>query len=248
MYSFQRRHRITDDVTSQVFSAFTAMGAILFGYGFQPVIPDIQASLDIKDGKERSKQMIRAVNWSFGLVFPSYIVVAVLGYAAFGEEVDANVMNSAAAIIPNAAMVVMFVFIIFKTASEAAAYNQASFTLLRESLGFSDAERTTKSWAFEFTTRFVWSLTATLVAIYLPFFDDLSSITTALSSPTVFIIPIMMWNKKYGETAPRWRLRAHWCFNAIFGVLLSVLALVGSIGDMVITSSSNENSLVCNPK
>jgi len=51
-----------DDVTSQVFSAFTAMGAILFGYGFQPVLPDIQASMDIKDRKERSKQMTRAVN------------------------------------------------------------------------------------------------------------------------------------------------------------------------------------------
>jgi len=241
-----------DDVTSQVFSAFTAMGAILFGYGFQPVLPDIQASMDIKDRKERSKQMMRAVNWSFGLVCPSYLVVAVLGYAAFGKEVDGNVMNSAAAIIPDAAMIVMFVFIIFKTASEAAAYNQASFTLLRECLGFSNAEHTTKSRAFEFTTRFFWSLTATLVAIYLPYFGDLSSITMALSSPIVFIIPILMWNKKYGETAPGWRLRAHWCFNAIFGVLLSVLAFVGSIGDMAIemtsTSSSNQNSLVCIPK
>ena len=72
---------------------------------------------------------------------------------------------------------------------------------------------------------------ATLVALFMPYFGDLTAITSAVGlTPLSFLLPMMFWNKKNETTAPRWRVRLHYAFMVVF-ILLSLMALIGAIGD-----------------
>lgn len=240
----------------QVFDIMSSFGTFMFGYGFQSIVPDITSSLHIHEKKERARQMMTAVKLSFGFVGPSYIVIACLGYAAFGMNVSPNVMDTIGIVMGNGPMYVIWAFIAVKTATEAAAYNQASFTLLRESFGLADRTNedhlpaaNTRAWTIEVTTRLIWTVGATMMALFIPYFDDLTAITSAVGfTPLCFILPMMFWNKKNEKTAPRWRVRLHYGFMVVF-ILIALIALTGAIGDLIIqmsgSGSSPENEVQC---
>ena len=104
--------------TDQVFDIMSSFGTFMFGYGFQSIVPDITSSLHIHDKKERARQMMTAVKLSFGFVGPSYVVIACLGYAAFGMNVSSNVMDTIGIVMSNGPMYVIWAFIAVKTATE----------------------------------------------------------------------------------------------------------------------------------
>lgn len=69
-------------------------------------------------------------------------------------------------------------------------------------------------------------------------FSDLASITAAISiTPTTFLLPVIMWNKKHGSTAPKWRLHLHYLF-LFLSVLTAVVALVGAVADITLKAGA----------
>ena len=82
--------------------------------------------------------------------------------------------------------------------------------------------------------RVVWVVVATIVAIYIPFFGDLTAITGAVSiTPLSFLYPIILWNRKHKDSAPKWRLTFHYAFLTVW-FCLGVVTLIGSIWSLTI--------------
>lgn len=132
---------------------------------------------------------------------------------------------------------------------QAAAYNQASFALLRESFGLANRSNedhlpaaNAGAWAIEMATRLTWTLSATILALFIPYFSDLTAITSAIGfTPLSFVLPMMFWNKKNEKNAPRWRVRMHYAFMVVF-ILLALMALIGAIGDLTVQMSGQGSS------
>ncbi|KAL7448390.1 hypothetical protein ACHAWC_009402 [Mediolabrus comicus] len=156
----------------------TAIGSIIFGYGFHIVLPDIQTSLYETDSKNVHKDMKKAIISAFSIAFPSYLVIALLGFAAFGVSVASDLLLSMTPVLSNAAMYVVWVFVIIKTATEGAVYNQSAFVVCRRIL-------------------------------------------------------VVFWNKKHKADAPKWRIRFHYVFIAVWSAL-GALALAGAIWSLTI--------------
>lgn len=224
-----------EDTTRYAFTAMAAFGDILFGYGFHTVLPDISASLH-ETSNEAHSDTKKAVTAAFSYSYPAYLIVALLGYGAFGADVSSNVLEDITHVLSHGAMFVVWAFVVVKTATEATVYNQAAFTLFRDSVGLTDKSdhinHHPQNRCLDYVLRFIWVGAATVVAIFVPYFSDLTSITGAISiTPLSFILPVIFWNKKHGETAPRWRIIFHYIFMGVFG-LMGLTALIGAIGDI----------------
>lgn len=83
----------------------------------------------------------------------------------------------------------VWAFVIIKTATEGAVYNQSAFIICRRMVGISKRSYD-------------------LVAMYIPFFGYLTAITGAVSvTPLSFVYPVVFWNMKHKADAPKWRIR-----------------------------------------
>jgi hypothetical protein len=66
-------------------------------------------------------------------------------------------------------------------------------------------------------------------------FNDLTAITAAISiTPLTFLLPVILWNKKHGSIAPKWRLYLHYLF-LFLSVLTAVVALVGAVVEIALS-------------
>lgn len=200
------------------------------------MLPDIQASLHNHSTKDSKKDTKKAVTLAFALSYPAYLIVALVGYAAFGYNVNSNLLKSLNDVLSKSSMYAVWVFVTFKTATEASIYSQAAFTLTRDTFGLTidsdDINHHPKNRMLELMIRFVWVVLASLIAMFVPYFSDLTAITAAISIiPTSFLLPIILWNKKHGATAVKWRLWCHY-FALFFCVVLAIIILIGAIADV----------------
>jgi len=152
--------RPEDDTAGFSFSLMTSFGDVLFGYGFHAALPDITASLHTSSSDDAHRDGRKAVTATFAYSYPAYILVALLGYAAFGSEVSSNILLDITSVVSNGAMYVVWAFVVVKTATEATVYNQAAFTLFRDSVGLSDKsdhfDHHPKNRALDVLVRFMW--------------------------------------------------------------------------------------------
>lgn len=98
--------------------------------------------------------------------YPAYLIVALLGYAAFGSTVSSDILSDVTYVLSTGSMYVVWAFVVVKTATEATVYNQAAFTLLRDCFGCSDTsdhfDHHPKSRTIDIIIRFIWVACATV--------------------------------------------------------------------------------------
>ena len=159
------------------------------------------------------------------MTFPSYLTVALVGFAAFGVDVATDLLISMSFVLSNAAMYVIWVFVIIKTATEGTIYNQSAFAMIDDV--FSITKKST-----DIAIRVIWTVVCTLVAMYIPFFNDLTAICGAVSiTPLSFVYPVIFWNSKHGNEASALRVWFHYLFILVWGSL-GFAAFIGAIWDM----------------
>lgn len=84
----------------------------------------------------------------------------------------------------------VWAFVVIKTATEGAVYNQSAFIICRRMVGM------------------ISKRSYDLVAMYIPFFGYLTAIMGAVSvTPLSFVYPVVFWNMKHKADAPKWRIR-----------------------------------------
>jgi amino acid permease len=155
------------------YTLMSSFGSILFGYGFHAVLPDIQASLHDHNTKDSKGDMKKAVTAAFCFSYPAYLLAALIGFAAFGYQVQSELLLSINNVLSKDAMYVIWVFVVIKTSTEAAVYNQAAFTLIRDITGLTlesdHIDHHPRNWIFDFCMRFVYVTAAACIAIFVPF-------------------------------------------------------------------------------
>jgi amino acid permease len=120
------------DETSFDFGVLSAFGYIVFGYGYHSILPDIQYSLRDKNSHDAHADTRKVVKSSVGIAFPAYVLVATLGYAAFGNEVSPNIFDSIRMVLGANIMYFAYVLLLLKVIAEGSLYNQAAFTLIED--------------------------------------------------------------------------------------------------------------------
>ena len=173
-----------DSVTTTLdynFAIMASFGSILFGYGFHQVLPDIQTSLQDHSTQDAKADMRKAITTAFACSYPAYLMVALVGFAAFGIGVSSELMESIQTVISPAAMYPIWIVVIIKTSTEAAVYNQAAFTLTRDICGWTTTthDDTTEPTTIDSPPRntkmvdvlmkVIYISCATLVALFLPY-------------------------------------------------------------------------------
>jgi len=120
------------DFTMGVFAAF---GNFIFAWGYHVIMPDIHASLHDHNTADAHRDMTKATTFAYSLSTPFFIMISVLGYAAFGDNVAEDILDSFTGYLPGAALFVLWLFIIFKVGTEGSVFNQGAFTLIRYIFG-----------------------------------------------------------------------------------------------------------------
>ena len=162
------------------YTLMSSFGSIMFGYGFHAVLPDIQASLHDHNTKDSKSDMKKAVTAAFSFSYPAYIMVALIGFAAFGYSVESDLLLSINNVLSKDAMYVIWIFVTIKTSTEAAVYNQAAFTLTRDITGLTidsdHSDHHPRNWMIDFVMRFVYVTAAACIAVFIPFVSRLKFI------------------------------------------------------------------------
>lgn len=148
----------------------TSLGSILFAYGYHAVQPDIQNSLFETDSTPNNahKDMKKAIIAAFSIALLAYLVIALLGFAAFGESVASDLLLSLelTQVVSKAGMIVIWMFVIIVAAANGLIVNQVAFASCQDILGISKRSHSV-------IFRFLWIAASTIVAMYVPFFADL---------------------------------------------------------------------------
>jgi amino acid permease len=155
-----------------IMGVFGAIGNFIFAWGYHVIMPDIQASLHDHDTADAHRDMTKATTFAYSISTPFFIMISVLGYAAFGADVADDVLDSFSGYVPDAALFALWLFIIFKVATEGSVFNQGAFTLIRDIFGLAieddHVDHHPRNKKLDFFCRFLWVAATTLVAIYLP--------------------------------------------------------------------------------
>lgn len=164
--------RSEDTNLTTIMGIFGAIGNFIFAWGYHVVMPDIQASLHDHTTVDAHGDMMKATTFAYSLSTSFFIVISLVGYAAYGDAVAEEVLDSFYGHMPNASLIVLWLFVIFKVATEGSVFNMGAFTLIRDILKLSIEEdhvdHHPRNKKLDFVCRFLWVAAATLVAIYMP--------------------------------------------------------------------------------
>ena len=155
-----------------IMGVFAAFGNFIFAWGYHVIMPDIQASLHDHNTADAHRDMTKATTFAYSLSTPFFIMISVLGYAAFGDNVAEDILDSFTGYLPGAALFVLWLFLIFKVGTEGSIFNQGAFTLIRDIFGLAIEEdhvdHHPRNKKLDFLCRFLWVVATALLAIYLP--------------------------------------------------------------------------------
>ena len=189
-----RPDHVGDSNTAWVMGIMAALGQVIFAFGIHAVMPDIQASLHDHNTTDAHGDMKKAINGAYKLAFPIYILSGLLGYAAFGANVEDDLLLSLNNYFPAPAMWFVWVFVVIKVGTEAAIFNQAVFTLLRDITGLTiesdHVDHHPKNKFLDIVMRTLWVIVASLIAMFVPYvsiilFYNRTSSVAAVETATV---------------------------------------------------------------
>eukprot|EP01025_Chloroclados_australasicus_P061871 TRINITY_DN8126_c0_g2_i1.p1 TRINITY_DN8126_c0_g2~~TRINITY_DN8126_c0_g2_i1.p1 ORF type:complete len:450 (-),score=25.83 TRINITY_DN8126_c0_g2_i1:237-1586(-) len=205
----------------KVFNVLNALGAVTFAYGGHSVMLEIQATL--KAGSR--KPMMYAVTISYVVVVLCYFTVAISGYAAFGNTVDADVLVSISN--PHWMVALGNSMVLFHLLASYQVYSQPVFEAIEGKVEWK-AFGVYQGVAQRLVFRTVYVIGTCFVGISLPFFGDLMGFFGAIGfTPMTFIMPSVLWLMGGYETTVGGRL-LNW-FLIISFSLVGVLACIGAL-------------------
>lgn len=117
-------------VADKVFGVFNGLGTIAFCFNFSLILFEVQDTL--RQPPSAVKQMKKTCLWSIGASFLCYFMVAVTGYAAEGDCVDAVVINSfvTSNAGPKWALIICYATVLINMITSYQVFGQAMFDTL----------------------------------------------------------------------------------------------------------------------
>ncbi|KAJ4772374.1 Histidine amino acid transporter [Rhynchospora pubera] len=218
----------------RVFGFFSALGDVAFAYAGHNVVLEIQATIPSTPENPSKKPMWRGVVVAYIVVALCYFPVALIGYWAFGNAVQDNILISLEK--PRWLIAMANMFVVIHVVGSYQIYAMPVFdmleTVLVKKLNFAP------SFSLRLITRSLYVLITMFIAMTFPFFGGLLGFFGGLVfAPTTYFLPCVMWLAIY---KPR-KFSLSWFTNwicIILGVLLMILAPIGGFRQIVLDAKN----------
>ncbi|KAK6945949.1 Amino acid transporter, transmembrane domain [Dillenia turbinata] len=246
------------DVTSQekVWKVLEAIGNIAFAYGFSMILVEIQARQDtLKSGPSKNKVMQKATTVGVSVTTVFYVLCGTLGYAAFGNNAPGNILTEFETSkffwlveIANIAVVVhllgafqvfaqpFFQFVERKCADK---WPESGFINTTHPIHIPMVGKYEVNF-FPLVWRSIYVIMATLVAVILPFFNEVLGLLGAIAFwPLTVFLPVEMHLKQTNTK----RFSFTWiCFKTLSMICLviSLLTAAASIRGLVVSFKASK--------
>ncbi|XP_062191984.1 lysine histidine transporter 1-like [Phragmites australis] len=218
----------------KVFGFFEAMGTMAFAYAGHNVVLEIQATIPSTPEKPSKKPMWKGVVVAYIVVALCYFPVSLVGYWAFGNHVDDNILitlNNPKWLIAVANMMVV-VHVIGSYQVYAMPVFDMLETVLVRKLHFPPGLM------LRLIARTAYVAFTMFVAITFPFFGELLGFFGGFAfAPTTYFLPCIMWLAIY---KPK-RFSLSWFTNwicIVLGVLLMILSPIGGLRQIIMKAKT----------
>ncbi|XP_022156807.1 amino acid permease 4-like [Momordica charantia] len=227
--------------SQKIWRTFQALGDIAFAYSFSIILIEIQDT--IRCPPSEAKTMKKATGLSIAVTTTFYLLCGCMGYAAFGNSAPGNLLTGFGFYNPfwlldiaNVAIVVhlvgayqVFCQPVFAFVEKKAAQAWPDSTFITKEHKLSLFRRSYNVNMFRLVWRSLFVCFTTVVAMLLPFFNDVVGIIGALQFwPLTVYFPVQMYIVQ--KKIPKWSVKWVCVQTMSMGCLLiSVAAAVGSV-------------------
>ncbi|XP_055802007.1 lysine histidine transporter 1-like [Solanum dulcamara] len=209
----------------RVFSAFHALGEVAFAYAGHNVVLEIQATMPSTPENPCKKPMWKGVIVAYIIVAICYFPVAFVGYAAFGNTVEDNILISLEK--PAWLIIMANAFVVIHVIGSYQIFAMGVFDMVESYLV--KARKFAPTTMLRATVRTVYVALTLFLGMTFPFFGGLLGFFGGFAfAPTTYFLPCIMWLAIY---KPR-RFSLSWWTNwicIILGILLMILAPMGAL-------------------
>lgn len=213
-----------------VFNFFSALGDVAFAYAGHNVVLEIQATIPSTPEKPSKKPMWKGVIVAYIIVAICYFPVALVGYWAFGNAVEDNILLSLQK--PRWLIAIANMMVVIHVIGSYQIYAMPVFdmieTVLVKKLHF------TPGLPLRLISRSVYVAFTMFVAITFPFFGGLLGFFGGFAfAPTTYFLPCIIW---LAICKPK-RYSLSWIINwicIVLGVLLMIIAPIGGLRQIII--------------
>ncbi|KAJ1703693.1 hypothetical protein LUZ63_003472 [Rhynchospora breviuscula] len=217
-----------------VLSFFNALGTVAFAYAGHNVVLEIQATIPSTPEKPSKKPMWRGVIVAYIIVALCYFPVAIIGYWAFGNTVNDDILISLEKprwLIATANMMVV-IHVIGGYQIYAMPVFDMMETVLVKKLEFRPGL------PLRLVSRSIYVALTMFLGMTFPFFSGLLGFFGGFAfAPTTYYLPCIMWLAIY---KPK-RYSLSWTTNwvcIVLGVLLMVLSPIGGLRQIIIDAKT----------
>nr|AAK33098.1 amino acid transporter [Glycine max] len=233
--------------TQKIWRSLQALGAMAFAYSFSIILIEIQDT--IKSPPAEHKTMRKATTLSIAVTTVFYLLCGCMGYAAFGDNAPGNLLTGFGFYNPYWLLDIANLAIVIHLVGAYQVFSQPLFAFVEKwsarkwpKSNFVTAEYDIPIPCFgvyqlnffRLVWRTIFVLLTTLIAMLMPFFNDVVGILGAFGFwPLTVYFPIDMYisQKKIGRWTSRWlglQLLSASC------LIISLLAAVGSMAGVVL--------------
>ncbi|KAK1318847.1 Lysine histidine transporter 1 [Acorus calamus] len=217
-----------------VFGFFSALGTVAFAYAGHNVVLEIQATIPSSPEKPSKKPMWKGVVVAYIVVALCYFPVSLVGYWAFGNAVEDNILVTLSK--PRWLIAMANLFVVVHVIGSYQIYAMPVFdmmeTVLVKKLHFSPGI------LLRLITRSAYVALTMFLAMTFPFFDGLLSFFGGFAfAPTTYFLPCIMWLAIY---KPK-KYSLSWITNwicIVLGVLLMVIAPIGGLRVIIVKAKT----------
>ncbi|KAG2711492.1 hypothetical protein I3760_04G079100 [Carya illinoinensis] len=233
--------------TQKLWRSFQALGNIAFAYSFSVILIEIQDT--IKSPPSEARTMKKATVLSVGVTTLFYMLCGCMGYAAFGDLAPGNLLTGFGFYNPFWLLDIANAAIVIHLVGAYQVFCQPLFAFIekRAQQKWPESEFITKEIAipvpgfhpynlnpFRLVWRTIFVISTTIIAMLLPFFNDVVGILGALGFwPLTVYFPVEMYiaQKKIPKWSNRWI-----CLQmlSIACLTISIAAAAGSIAGVML--------------
>lgn len=233
----------------KVWAVFQSLGNMAFAYSFSFILIEVQDTIrGPPSGPPERDTMKRATTYGIVITTFFYMAIGVIGYAGFGNPAAGNLLTGFGFYNPFWLLDIALLCVVIHLVGAYQVFAQPFFAFFEESmLGFfPNSALLRKTWfipiprygllplsPFRLVWRSVFVVFTTLVAMILPFFNDILGLLGALGFwPLTVYFPIEMHIKQHNIPAfsPKWLWLEGLSF---FCFLVSLVSGIGSVEGVV---------------
>ncbi|XP_073098753.1 lysine histidine transporter 1-like [Elaeis guineensis] len=217
-----------------VFGFLSALGEVAFAYAGHNVVLEIQATIPSTPEKPSKKPMWKGVVVAYIIVALCYFPVALIGYWAFGNSVQDNILLSLEK--PTWLIAMANMMVVVHVIGSYQIYAMPVFdmleTMLVKRLHFPPGLM------LRLIARSVYVALTMFIAITFPFFSGLLGFFGGLVyAPTTYFLPCVMWLAIYKPKVGSLSWITNWvCI--ILGFLLMILAPIGGLRQIILDAKT----------